>query len=60
MIKKMLKIKDFTLWIVATQGRTSLLTLKALQKYGFKNILPFTINIIDTEKNPVYDPMDIM
>lgn len=53
------KIKDFTLWIVATQGRISLLTLKALLKYGFKNILPFTIDIIDTEKNPVYDPMDI-
>lgn len=55
----MSEIRDFILWVVATHGRTSLLVLKALQKYGFKNIVPFTINFIDTEKNIVYDPMDI-
>lgn len=52
-------VKDFTIGVIGAHGRTGLLTLKALQKHGFKNIIAFTRNIINTEKNPSYNPLNI-
>lgn len=55
----MSEIRDFTIGVVGAHGRTGLLTLKALQKHGFRNIIAFTRNIIDTKNNPSYDPTGI-
>lgn len=55
----MSEIKDFTVGVIGAHGRTGLLTLKALQKHGFKNIIAFTRNIIDTKNSLSYDPTGI-
>lgn len=52
----MSEIKNFTIGVIGAHGRTGSLTLKALQKHGFKKIIAFTRNIIDTKNNISYDP----
>lgn len=49
-------IKNLTIGIIGAHGKTGSLTLKALQRHGFQNIVAFTRNIIDPQMDPTYDP----